>query len=89
VASSARGLPEVDIAPVKSAIELIREAVRSGAIRTATDVSDGGVTTALAELSISSGTGCEADLHPLIVRRECDPEDALFGEGPGRVHPRR
>ncbi len=78
-----KGLPEVEIAPVKVAIELVREAVRTGQIRTATDVSDGGITTALAELAISSGSGCAVDLHPLIVRRDCDPEDALFGEGPG------
>jgi len=78
-----KGLPAREIAPVRAAIELVREAVRSGAIRTATDVSDGGVTTALAELAISSGLGCEADLDPVVVRRECDPEDALFGEGPG------
>ncbi len=78
-----KGLPEFEIEPVKAAIELVRGAVRSGAIRTATDVSDGGVTTALAELAISSGVGCKADLRPLIARRECGPEDALFGEGSG------
>lgn len=78
-----KGLPERPIAPVRLAIELVREAVRSGQIRTVTDVSDGGLATTLAELAVGSGTGCVAGLEPVIVRRECSPEDALFGEGPG------
>lgn len=78
-----KGLPPREIGPVKTAIELVREAVRSGAIRTATDVSDGGITTALAELAIDSGIGCETRLDPVIARRGCGAEDALFGEGPG------
>ena len=32
-----KGLPAREIGPVKAAIELVREAVRSGAVRTATD----------------------------------------------------
>lgn len=78
-----KGLPDREIAPVQAAIELVRDAVRSGSIRTATDVSDGGIATGLAEMAIASGLGCEADLHPVMVRRECSDEDALFGEGPG------
>jgi len=78
-----KGLPAREIGPVRAAIELVRDAVRTGAVRTATDVSDGGVATTLAELAIGSGLGCRADLQPVLARRECSPEDALFGEGPG------
>jgi len=78
-----KGLPAREIAPVRAAIELVREAVRAGVVRTATDVSDGGVVTTLAELAIASGPGCKVDLEPVLVRRECSAEDALFGEGPG------
>ncbi|MFN8142362.1 MAG: phosphoribosylformylglycinamidine synthase subunit PurL [Solirubrobacterales bacterium] len=78
-----KGLPEFEIAPVRQAIELVREAVRSGSIRTATDVSDGGIATALAELAIGSGVGCDAHLTALLAKRDCSAEDALFGEGPG------
>lgn len=78
-----KGLPAREIAPVRAAIELVREAVRSGSLRTATDVSDGGIATALAEQAIRSGLGCETNLDPVISRRGCGPEDALFGEGPG------
>jgi len=78
-----RGLPAAEIEPVKAAIELVREAVRAGEVRTATDVSDGGIATALAELAIRSGIGLRADLAPVIAQHDCSGEDALFGEGPG------
>ncbi len=81
--SSVAGLPEVEIAPVRAAIELVRDAVRSGAIRTAHDVSDGGIATALAELAIAAGIGCRADLVPVMAQHSCSSEDALFGEAPG------
>ena len=77
------GLPAIEIAPVRAAIELIRDAVRAGTIRTVTDISDGGISTALGEHAIASGIGCEADLEPVMVRHECSAEDALFGEAPG------
>ena len=87
-----KGLPVREIGPVKTAIELVRDAVRSGGVRTATDVSDGGLSTALAELSISSGIGFEGELSALIARRDCSEDDALFGEAatetavPDRAH---
>jgi phosphoribosylformylglycinamidine synthase II len=77
------GLPAFEIAPLREAIELVREAVRSGSIRTAHDVSDGGIATAIAELAIASDTGCRVNLQPVIAQHSCTAEDALFGEGPG------
>ncbi len=77
------GLPNFEIAGVRAVIELIREAVRSGAIRTAHDVSDGGIATAIAELAIASDLGCRVNLLPVIAQHSCSAEDALFGEGPG------
>ncbi|MFZ9668299.1 MAG: phosphoribosylformylglycinamidine synthase subunit PurL [Solirubrobacterales bacterium] len=81
--SLAPGLPDPDLEGSIAAIELVRDAVRSGSVRTAHDISDGGIAVALAELALLAGVGCEADLGPLIARTECSPEDALFGEGPG------
>jgi len=78
-----QGLPDVDIAPVKAAIELVRDAVRSGKIRTARDVSDGGITTLLSEMALDSGVGCDVSLAPVIALHDCSEEDALFGEAPG------
>ncbi len=78
-----KGLPEVEIEPVKAAIELVRDAVRAGTVRTVTDVSDGGIATGLSELALGSGIGCDVNLEPVIVQRECSGEDVLFGEGSG------
>lgn len=77
------GLPEAPIPPVREAIELVREAVRSGRLRTVTDVSDGGLATGLAELAIRSGIGIRADLDPVAARYGLSDEETLFGEGPG------
>jgi phosphoribosylformylglycinamidine synthase len=77
------GLPEFDTGEVRAAIELVRDTVRSGSIRTVTDVSDGGIATALAEMAISSGTGCRVNLLPVIAQHSCTGKDALFGEAPG------
>jgi phosphoribosylformylglycinamidine synthase len=77
------GLPEVDPEPVRAAIELVRETVRSGSLTTVSDVSDGGIATALAELAIASGIGVSAHLVPVMAQQNCSAEDAMFGEGPG------
>jgi phosphoribosylformylglycinamidine synthase len=77
------GLPEMPIEVVRPAIELMREVVRAGAIRTAHDVSDGGLAVALAEAAIAGGVGVQADLAGLVESRGCPGETALFGEGPG------
>jgi phosphoribosylformylglycinamidine synthase len=65
------------------AIAELREAVRSGAVTSAHDISDGGLACALAESSIASGIGCRVDLDPLVEARGSSGETALFGEGPG------
>jgi phosphoribosylformylglycinamidine synthase len=76
------GLPHPDIAAVAAACESVREAVRSGRIASAHDISDGGLACALAECAIGAELGCRADLQPLR-ERGCSPEEALFGEGTG------
>ncbi|HET6831967.1 MAG TPA: phosphoribosylformylglycinamidine synthase subunit PurL [Solirubrobacterales bacterium] len=76
-----RGLGPFEIGAVEAAIAAVREAVRAGLVRTAHDVSDGGLACALAESAIGGATGIEVDLGPLLGDR--DPESWLFGEGPG------
>jgi phosphoribosylformylglycinamidine synthase len=78
----ALGLPEPDVAAVAAACATVREAVRTGRVASAHDVSDGGLACALAESAIASGHGCRADLQHLR-ERGCSPEEALFGEGTG------
>ena len=77
------GLPGVEIAAIGAAIAALREAVRSGAVASAHDVSDGGLACALAESAIAAGLGCKIDLDPLVEERGASGETALFGEGPG------
>jgi phosphoribosylformylglycinamidine synthase II len=77
------GLPGVEIADHARALEFIRGAVRGGALGAATDVSDGGVACAIAELAIAGSIGARVELDPLVELRGCSGETALFGEGPG------
>ncbi|MDR7545156.1 MAG: phosphoribosylformylglycinamidine synthase subunit PurL [Armatimonadota bacterium] len=77
LARTLRGRPADPQVPATTrAIRLIREAVRDGVVRSAHDVSDGGLAVALAEACILGGRGAAVIL----------PLDAgtLFGEGPGR-----
>jgi phosphoribosylformylglycinamidine synthase II len=78
-------LPSFDLAAVVEALALVREAVRTGELSSAHDVSDGGLATCVAESALLGGVGVRLDLAPLIERDRLDPEAALFGEGPGGV----
>ncbi|HET8956246.1 MAG TPA: phosphoribosylformylglycinamidine synthase subunit PurL [Solirubrobacterales bacterium] len=78
----AMGLPKPDVAAVAGACETVRNAIRAGLLSSAHDVSDGGLAVALAESAIAGGIGCRVDLQHLR-ERGAQPEQALFGEGPG------
>jgi phosphoribosylformylglycinamidine synthase len=77
------GLPENPVEPVARALALVRELVRDGAVRAAHDISDGGLSCALAEMAIAGAVGARLDLDPLIELRGCSGETALFGEATG------
>jgi phosphoribosylformylglycinamidine synthase II len=76
------GLPRPDVEAVARACEIVRDAVRAGKLSSAHDVSDGGLAVAIAESAIAGGIGCEANVEHLR-ERGAQPEEALFGEGPG------
>jgi phosphoribosylformylglycinamidine synthase len=76
------GLPRPDIEAVARACEIVRDAIRAGKLSSVHDVSDGGLACALAESAIAGGIGCEVNLNHLR-ERGAQPEEALFGEGPG------
>ncbi len=70
------------------ALELYRcfyRCVREGWVRSAHDLSDGGLAVALAEMAFASGGGVEIDLHNV----SCDPAlssvDILFSESNSRI----
>jgi phosphoribosylformylglycinamidine synthase len=56
----------------------VADAVRSGAVAAAHDVSDGGLATALAEMCIAGELGMRVDVSALVAGGEV--EEALFGE---------
>jgi phosphoribosylformylglycinamidine synthase subunit PurL len=79
------GLPQPPIATVAEALGFVGGIVREAVVAAAHDVSDGGLSCALAEMAIAAGTGIEADLDPLVELRGGSGETCLFGEGPGGV----
>jgi phosphoribosylformylglycinamidine synthase subunit PurL len=76
------GLPEVSIEDAAAAQLAVREAICSGVLSAAHDISDGGLATALAEMAIAGGVGATVDLAPMLGG-ETAAEQALFGEGAG------
>jgi phosphoribosylformylglycinamidine synthase subunit PurL len=77
------GLPGVEIASHAAALGFVRDAVRSGRVSAAHDVSEGGVACALAEMAIAGNVGADCDLDALVEARGSSGETAVFGEGPG------
>ena len=71
---AARGrAPGADLGAVKALHAAVRQGIRSGALRSAHDVAEGGVAVALAECCIAGGLGARVALDGA----------PLFGEGPG------
>jgi phosphoribosylformylglycinamidine synthase len=79
------GLPPFDLAAMRETLELVRAAVGAGAVRSAHDVSEGGLACCVAESALAEGAGVMLDLAPLMRRAAVDAETALFGEGPGGI----
>jgi phosphoribosylformylglycinamidine synthase subunit PurL len=69
-------LPAVDLAAQADALASLRAAVRGGDLATVHDISEGGLTVALAESCIAGGLGARVEL-------DVTDDAALFGEGPG------
>jgi phosphoribosylformylglycinamidine synthase subunit PurL len=65
-------LPGADLGAIKALHAAVRQGVRSGALRSAHDVAEGGVAVALAECCIAAGLGARVAF-----------DGPLFAEGPG------
>jgi phosphoribosylformylglycinamidine synthase len=79
------GLPEHDTDALRAAIELVRDAVRRGDVRSAHDVAEGGLAVALAETALAGGLGATIDLTQ-VGGSTCQSkplDEQLFGEAPG------
>jgi phosphoribosylformylglycinamidine synthase len=75
--------PQTDLAAEVALQSALRDAIRSGLIRSAHDCAEGGIAVALAESSISGPelVGAEVEL-PDDSRRD---DESLFHEAPGRI----
>ena len=67
-------LPVVDVAALRDAHALVREAVRAGRVSSAHDIAEGGFAVALAECCLAGGVGARVELPNGLE---------LFGEAPG------
>jgi phosphoribosylformylglycinamidine synthase subunit PurL len=79
------GLPERSLSALRAALELVRDAVRRGELRSAHDVAEGGLAVALAESALAGGLGARVDCSQVggPACRPATAEAQLFGEGPG------
>ncbi len=73
-------LPDIDVSREVAAIELVLRAAEEGLVRSAHDVSGGGLAVALAECAMAGGVGATVQLGP--GRRD---DEVMFGEGGGRM----
>ncbi|MDO8187050.1 phosphoribosylformylglycinamidine synthase subunit PurL [Conexibacter sp. JD483] len=79
------GLPQQDTGALRAAIELVRDAVRRGDVRSAHDVAEGGLAVALSETALAGGLGASIDLTQ-VGGSTCQSkplDEQLFGEAPG------
>ena len=70
-------LPHADLGELRALHAAVRQGVRSGALRSAHDVAEGGLAVALAECCLGGGIGARIDFGAPA------DEALLFGEGPG------
>jgi phosphoribosylformylglycinamidine (FGAM) synthase-like enzyme len=77
------GLPGFDPAALRTTLAAVRDAVRSGELRSAHDVAEGGFAVALAECCIVGGFGAQVDFRGAGAGTGERLLETLFGEGPG------
>jgi phosphoribosylformylglycinamidine synthase len=73
-------LPDIDVRREVAAIELVLRAADEGLLRSAHDVSGGGLAVALAESAIAGGIGAS-----VALASGWRDDEVLFGEGGGRM----
>ncbi len=77
------GMPEVDFKENAVLYAALTRAIEKGLVRSAHDISDGGLVVALAECACGGKVGAEIDAA--LISKETDDEAALlFGESAGR-----
>ncbi|MDO4539930.1 MAG: phosphoribosylformylglycinamidine synthase subunit PurL [Syntrophomonadaceae bacterium] len=74
-------IPALELDSQRGLIELLLAAIDGGWLKSAHDVSDGGLAVALAESAIAGDIGCEVTVAASGLRGD----GVLFGEAPGRA----
>lgn len=81
-----RGRPrDVDCAVHQRVLDVVREAVRAGIVRSAHDCSEGGIAVAVAESAIAGGIGADIILPAGPNAASPRLDTVLFGEAPSRI----
>jgi phosphoribosylformylglycinamidine synthase subunit PurL len=76
-----RRLPDFEVTAVRTALAVVRAAVRDGAVSSAHDIAEGGLLVALAECCLAGRVGARVELA--LTGADRTPLAELFGEGPG------
>lgn len=88
---TSKSLPALDFSAAPLLYKLLHQLIGGGHIRSAHDLSEGGLAVALSECIIGSGLGAQIDLEQLVHDTADDtdveehPAFNLFAEGPGRI----
>lgn len=78
--------PQLDLAVEKKLLSGVLESIQSGLVRSAHDLSDGGLAVALAESCIGGGLGAQVSLHTAEIGEAGLRADfALFSESQSRI----
>jgi phosphoribosylformylglycinamidine synthase len=79
-----RSVPRVDGAQAKKNLDGVARAIQARAVRSAHDLSEGGLAVAAAEMAIGGRLGVEIDLAPVVTQGALRADELLFSESQSR-----
>jgi phosphoribosylformylglycinamidine synthase len=79
------GRPRIDLRAEVALQRVVREAIRGGLLRSAHDLSTGGLAVAVAESAFRAGLGATCSVAELGLGTDARPDAVLFGEAESRV----
>ena len=82
--ASGNDVPPVDMKTSREVMQAIQLAVEGRIVRSCHDLSEGGLTVAVAEMAFAGALGVELDIAALPVEGEVGEAAKLFGESSGR-----
>jgi phosphoribosylformylglycinamidine synthase subunit PurSL len=78
-------VPKVDAAKALTRYRKLHQAITAGLIRTAHDISDGGLAVCLAEMAFAGGLGLEIDLQTVPFAGPLNDTELLYSETQSRI----